>query len=204
MKYKLINKTSGEEHICEKVVVDGWDYYVSDDKIDSDNLWVISKRNNCLGKTFYPKNDGTVSDETIKELLLSVNYKGHYETTVGGGHDCNLIIATNNPSIDIPKVVDEVEIAREFATKPINSLSSNGTITCSLSLNGFEQGYNKSQETHSNSDGDMAEFAEWVDNMGYRQVANGFFKCLTDKKGKTTKELLQLWKEQRPKTLYYE
>ena len=32
-KYKLINKTTGEEHICEKVVIDGWDYYVSDDKV---------------------------------------------------------------------------------------------------------------------------------------------------------------------------
>lgn len=32
-KYKLINKTTGEEYICEKMVVDGRAYYVSDEPI---------------------------------------------------------------------------------------------------------------------------------------------------------------------------
>ena len=35
------------------------------------------------------------------------------------------------------------------------------------------------------------EFAEWVDNMGYTQVANGLYKSLSDEKGKSTKELFQ-------------
>jgi hypothetical protein len=49
----------------------------------------------------------------------------------------------------------------------------------------------------------MIEFAEWVDNMGYRQVANGLYKSINDEKGKLTKELLQLWKEQKPQKIYY-
>ena len=32
MKYKLISKTTGEEHLCDKVTIDGFDYYVSDEK----------------------------------------------------------------------------------------------------------------------------------------------------------------------------
>jgi len=34
MKYRLINKQTGEEHLCDKVTIDGFDYYVSDDKIN--------------------------------------------------------------------------------------------------------------------------------------------------------------------------
>lgn len=34
MKYKLINKTTGEEHLCDKVIIEGFDYYVSDEKIN--------------------------------------------------------------------------------------------------------------------------------------------------------------------------
>ena len=37
MNYKLINKLTGEEHICQKVTIDGFDYYVSDEKINSSN-----------------------------------------------------------------------------------------------------------------------------------------------------------------------
>lgn len=33
------------------------------------------------------------------------------------------------------------------------------------------------------------EFAEWVDNMGYTQVENSFFKSFSDEKGKKSKEL---------------
>lgn len=31
MKYKLINKTTSEEHLCDKVTIDGFDYYLSDE-----------------------------------------------------------------------------------------------------------------------------------------------------------------------------
>jgi hypothetical protein len=35
------------------------------------------------------------------------------------------------------------------------------------------------------------KFAEWVDNTGYTQVSNSFFKSLSDEKGKTNKELFE-------------
>lgn len=31
MKSKLINTQTKEEHLCEKVTIDGFEYYVSDD-----------------------------------------------------------------------------------------------------------------------------------------------------------------------------
>jgi hypothetical protein len=34
MKYKLINNKTKEEHLCEKVTIDGFDYYVSNEKIN--------------------------------------------------------------------------------------------------------------------------------------------------------------------------
>ncbi len=37
-------------------------------------------------------------------------------------------------------------------------------------------------------------FAEWCDNKGYTQVLNSFWKSLNDEKGKSTEELLEIYK----------
>lgn len=42
MKYKLINNQTKEEHVCEKITIDIYDYYVSDDIINTGD-WVLSK-----------------------------------------------------------------------------------------------------------------------------------------------------------------
>ena len=38
-------------------------------------------------------------------------------------------------------------------------------------------------------------FAEWCDNKGYTQVGNNFWKSLNDEYGKTSKELLEIYKK---------
>ena len=137
MKYKLINTKTKEETLCDKVTIDGFDYYVSD----------------AYGKH---------------------------------------AIATNNPNIDIPKVVDEVErLAYEYENSFTNG-EGNADVD-------FIAGYNKSQETHPFSDDDMIEFGDWVRNNPY--IWN-YPDKFNDKR--TTKELFQLWKEQQLKTVYYE
>ena len=173
MKYKLINKTTGEEHICEKVTIDGFDYYVSDEKRNI--------------------NDFVLLDNIIKEL------PGYYiiqlldETLLSSADalNCKKVIATNNPNIDIPKVVDEVDVLTNtminLYLEKIKDLTKRFFWKA-----GFKCGYNKSQETHPNSDSDTAEFADWCETN------------YDDLKPYTTKELLQLWKEQKTKTLYYE
>lgn len=139
MKYKLINKTTGEEHICEKVVIDGWDYYVS---------YVYGKPT----------------------------------------------IATNNINHHIPKVVDETWIF----FKEVDGTCEKDQYEHWL----YKSGYNKSQETHPNSDSDTAEFAEWLTLNTNSTSIHGEY--IYKNVRRVTKELIQIWKEQRTKILYYE
>lgn len=169
-----------EEHICSKVVIDGFDYYVSDsigkagDKlyllIDSllgkagDIITVLSTRN---GHTDIIKANGDKH-----WFACSTEYQREW--------NWKKIIATNNPSIDIPKVVNEV---KELALENFD-----------LSLEDWVNGYNKSQETHPYNEEDMIEF--WIETHNIIMAQSG--------KSFTPKELLQIWKEQRTKTIYYE
>lgn len=171
MNYKLINKATGQETICDKVVVDGWDYYVSDEIIEEG--W-----------------KGTAYKKDVKGQIFK-----HFHTTNEWYKDAKKVIATTNPSIDIPKVVDEIfKLSFDyFASRDKIDVQS---------MYDFKEGYNKSQETHPFSEEDIIEFNEWC-NKSYEFDnrcnewfhGNGYY---------TTKELLQLWKEQRIKTLYYE
>lgn len=170
-KYKLINKQTGEEHLCDKVTIDGFDYYVSDIDVilDSSSPFV------------YTKKDSIYKFEVIEAILDISDYP-------------KIVIATNNPNIDCPQIVDEVEkvgsVAIHNSKKFSNSSKTDYTI-------GFIHGYNKSQETHSFSEEDMFEFVEFVtsnlmkhsDNMGrYLGI----------------KKVLQIWKKERPIKVYYE
>ena len=177
MKYKLINKTTKEEHICEKVVIDGWDYYVSDERPKAGDCVIEYQKADAVGELHFING----------EYVLSVDIQ-------------EKVIATNNPSIDIPKVVDEVDIigetACEIANVSLNWYKDKNNKDRDESIiwhvDGIIEGYNKSQETHPNSDDDMVEFADWCETN------------YDDLKPYTIKELLQLWKEQKTKTLYYE
>jgi len=80
MKYRLIDKTTGIETLCDKVTIDGFDYYVSDEKIHFGYVW-----NTILEQI----------ETMFKEKTFHDDLKG--------------VIATNNPNTAIPKVVDEVE-----------------------------------------------------------------------------------------------
>lgn len=161
-KYKLINKTTGTETLCDKVTIDGFDYYIDD--------YISDEVNGDLTKI--PFN---------KLMLISV--------------------ATTNPNIDIPKVVDEVErLALEYENSFTNG-EGNADVD-------FKAGYNKSQETHPNSDEDMIEFAVWKDKNKFSVISTkeDWVSELLEYSGcvYTTKELLELWKKQQPKIVYYE
>lgn len=162
MKYKLINRATNEAHMCDKVTIDGFDYYFIDGHIDSH--FKIRKSDNYLS-----------SPNSLR---------------VGKHKDYWTVIATNNPSIDIPKVVDEVD---KLANLYANSAKvPTCEYDCSTIEDAVKYGYNKSQETHPNSDEDMIEFANW---LLYNPEA-----CFN----KPKKELLELWKLQQTKVLYYE
>jgi hypothetical protein len=146
------------------VVIDGWDYYVSD--------------NHAVSGDF-----ALYAGHVTKKLVDT-------EWTTGD----KKVIATNNPSIDIPKVVDEVE---ELAEKIIPNLIRRQYVKI-----GFIAGYNKSQKTHPFSEEDMIEFAEWLTLNTNSTSIHGEY--IYKNVRRVTKELIQIWKEQRTKTLYYE
>lgn len=151
-KYKLINKKTGEEHLCDKVIIDEFDEY-----------WEQSQKEK--GGTFKRR------------------------------------IATNNPNIDLPKVVDEV---KDLAKVDAIGIFGNDFSLASLAHQiEFERVYNKSQETHPFSVEDMIAFANWL--FLWQQNSIGEWKHQNKNQVfKTTQELLQLWQSQQPKVIYYE
>lgn len=165
MKYKLINYVTKTETFCGKVTIDGFDYYVSDEN---------------------PVGDSYVFDLDRIKFICSDD-----ESTTTD----KKVIATNNPNIDCPKVVDEVEKLAKKYTEETESLRMKRV---------WKAGYNKSQETHPNSDEDMIEFAEWIADSKLHGYSKQLYEAMIRHKVSTTKELLQLWKEQRTKIVYYE
>lgn len=157
MKYKLISKTL-EETICSKVVVDRFDYYVSDDYINK----------------LSPDDKYHTIVENPRRI---VQYSKHIQDTFS-----KVVICSNNPNIDLLQVIDKVEELAELYYKQI-TLSQRTA---------FRFGYSKSQETHSFSEEDMLDFGLFCANFTF-----------SNEKDKTRKELLNIWKSQQPKILYY-
>ena len=103
-------------------------------------------------------------------------------------NDYPKVIATTNSNIDIPQIVDE---ARELAKKE----HYDGTIEGGYLVGGFINGYNKAKETYQFTEKDMINFAWWLkENIGR-------YSC--DRIAHFEGRYFQTWKEQQPKTLYY-
>lgn len=166
MKYKLINNKTKEETICEKVEIDGFDYYVSDDKI-----------------TNYYYNPAT------NNIHIESNHK---RLEVVNKHKRLKIIATNNPIIDIPKVLCK-EIEESFKVKAdIPYFPSDLKETCHW---WYKEGYNKAKETYHFTVQDMLDFGKYCINNQLCKEENRYYQYW---------ELLQIFKEQQIKTIFYE
>ena len=174
MKYKLININTKEEHLCDKVIIDGFDYYVCDETLKVGDNEIFGNTSLKYGWNWGIKKieDKKQLENEFQLIELTKSTREKYPSLMFK----KKVIATSNPNIDIPKIVDEVERLAFVYTK-----------TSQAHRRGFIDGYYKRQETHPFSEEDMIEFSEW-----------------TKSNGKATKELLQLWKEQRIKTIYYE
>lgn len=177
-KYKLINTTNKEEHLCDKVTIDGFDYYVGGKiKLHGENLE--------NGK-FY------IEHTQIKPDRFSLFKRDMEDDSF---ENCFLIIATTNPNINIPKVVNEVErlTFQEFKDWSFGEHGPWHTYKM------FQKGYSKSQETHPFNEDDVEFFVKKALEDAKKSV------CWSDEYYKhLTKELLQLWKEQQTKKVYYE
>lgn len=218
MKYKLINKKScskngvlkeGEscrfnnnctypnccETICDKVTIDGFNYYVSDGEINQGDYYIDFRTDGNKLEHFKEKDDWVL-----------VGICGSKK-----------VIATNNPNIDIPKVGFKIDLTKlcyydrrnpDFSIKEEygydkEEVEATGNFAkkdcacdnCFYGRSALTEQLIKSQETHPFSEEDMIDFAEFY----FREEFNS-----TMQDCKPSKELLQLWKKQKPKTLYYE
>lgn len=186
MKYKLINTNTKEESICEKITIDGFDYYVGDEQPVKGWYYdvFINKIRNTNGADY-----------------------GENEIT-------KQVIATSNPSINIPKVINEVEIEEfaweeakiKFTKEEGREPNINNEKDCNIVgflQEGIIHGYNKSKKLRPFSEEDVVNFGEWLNKNASRNIAGtwGYFENRFYTK--TTTELFQIWKEQQPKIIYY-
>lgn len=137
MKYKLINKTTNETHVCDKVIIDGFDYYVKEDLVKEDEFFLMG--NEII------QNSSLLTDEWCKSKQPKV-------------------IASNDLSTNIPKVVTEepyellIPFPNELKMRDGREILNwqNGWV------DGYLVGYTKSQESHSYSDDDIINLIEWM------------------------------------------
>lgn len=170
-RYKLINITTKEETICDKVTIEGFDYYVSDET---------------------PKKEGQKCySYYINELVMF-----GLPHTIG----CKKVIATNNPNIDIPKVIDEVEKLAELRYKTIGFIEEWRELEENNPKNeGFIEGYNKAKETYQFTEQDMIEFTKFY-NSYKEMIKTEQWEIIES----SCEDVLKVWKSQQPITIYYE
>lgn len=161
---KLINIKTGESHICDKVTIGGFDYYVSNEK-------------------------------AIVGFYGYINFRGGDIKKVGKyfANDWKRVVATNNPNISIPKVVDEADYY--YPKLDVSTKEDTDNIL-------LREGYNKAKETFLFTKEDMVEFTEWCNkeyefdtrcNMWFH--GSGYYE---------TSDLIEIWQKQKPKVIYYE
>mgnify|MGYP003520750781 FL=1 len=182
-KYKLINNLTKEETLCDLVTIDEFDYYVNDNEI--------------IQKDFYIdfRSDGNKLEQ----------FKTKEDWVLVGICDSKKVITTNNPNIDMPKIINEFEnLAEQDADKCEYYKHPNSDNGYYDHVEGFKAGYNKAKETHPFTEQDTIDFTEWTQNpdncLYIPKIKTWYYKT----KKYSTRELLQIFKELQPKTIFYE
>lgn len=189
MKVKTINKNTNQQFDCEEVEIDGYKYYL-----------YYNTEPKKIGQYYITKDNRVDIVKTGKELGKP-------------------ILCSNNPNINIPKVVDEVErlAHNHFAEERFNreQENPNGMKSPQSLIEHynktftplFRAGYNKSQETHPFSLDDVKEIINlareqyWdVDNRGFSSNTEGDWSF----KYSTEDEIIQKYQETKVLTIFYE
>jgi hypothetical protein len=178
--YLAINLETKEEFLCEKIEIKGFDNYY---KIKNDGFgWFYC----CRRKSYF-------HDEGFEV------------------HCCNgdiNILCTSNPSLDIPKVFDEVEEMAETLSKKYSVYETAQDDV----YNGFILGYKKAKEEFKWTDKDMLDFLDWFENSEHTRVydendvisyviKNVFIEGNFEKINQN--QLLELWQSQQPIKIYF-
>lgn len=175
MNYKLINILNNKETNCSKIVIDGFDYYVSEEVVTGGTFESLSFKNTSRGCF---RNDCFVLDKKDNKIY-PINFEHEY--CILDRH--LLVVATSNHKIDLPKVVDEAELLAEIEVYKENVIPTSNVYG---KFTGFIQGFCKAKENYVWTNEDMRSFKVFCDN--YPQ---------------STEDLLELWKSKQPVKLYY-
>ena len=173
-KFKLINNKTKEETVCSLVTIDGFEYYVDDNEI--------------IQKDFYIdfRSDGNKLEQ----------FKTKEDWVLVGICDSKKVITTNNPNIDIPKIINEFEnLAEQDADKCEYYKHPNSDNGYYDHVEGFKAGYNKAKETYHFTVQDMLDFGKYCINNQLCKEENRYYQYW---------ELLQIFKEQQTKIIFYE
>ena len=185
MQYKLINQKTKKETICSLVTIDGFDYYVSDSPITKGWKGIAYKKdvNNTI---LY----NTITGEEVIDTRYPKSIFPHFYTENTWYNDAKKVICTNNPNIDISKVIDE-DTANANSSKSLKGDFAPGEYQVRRSY--FLKGYNKAKETYQFTEKDMIEFGLFCNKDAHSvNRINSFEK------------LLELFKEQQIQIIYYE
>lgn len=155
-----------------------------------------NKKNLCEkfkidGFDYYVSDDNAIGKKYgLSKLNELVEIKVGYDATLYKG-----VIATNNFSIDLPQVIDRTEgLAKSYLDSRFNLDPSTIQTFERLHTETYTAGYNEHAESYPNSDEDMIKFGWFCANFVFSD------ENTEDKK---PKELLEIWKSQQPKTIYY-
>ena len=204
MKVKVINKNINQQFDCEEVEIDGYKYYIDYFQPIEVGKWYISNQSPRL----------CVKIKEGKYPYIHLNNKGEeiadFYTWKG------VIICSNNPNIDIPKVVDEVEDLDILKSKWYDNQEEDRSEAFVFQYSGIVDdalekgiiiGYNKSQETYPFSLDDVKEIINlareqyWdIDNRGFSSNTDGDWSF----KYSTEDEIIQKYQETKVLTIFYE
>lgn len=156
MKCLIKNRKTGEEIICEKVEVGEFSYYYNNE---------------------YP----SIEEYGLSSLNDIVKLGYHYDNKL-----YKKVIATNNKSLDLPQVTDEVgELGENYLKSYFGN--NNDTLEHQRVYRGFLNGFKQAKETYSYTKYDMVEFTDWIFVESFKKGTSDF----------TTSELLDIWEKQR-------
>jgi hypothetical protein len=193
MKYLLKQNKEDKGILCDKVTIDRFDYYVSDENpsFEDENKYCFSKERG-LEK---------VSKASVDFLHKSFCVKKSKK-----------VIATNNPNIDIAQVVDDVEDLDILKSKWYDNQEEDRSEVFVFQYSGIVDdalekgiiiGYNKSQEMFPFTEEDMIEFAKYYKVITCNCKGEPPHPNKNSKPDNSLEVHLQIWKEQQPKIVYY-
>ena len=166
--YKLINTLTNEEYLCEKITINGFDYYVIlDEGVVGDFILFCGK----ISKKLF-KNQWSIDERKV--------------------------IATNNPNIDLPYIISEVEyLADNYVFNENGHKFSNNNNEAGDNFKSFKDGFKKAKESYQFTHDDMIEFAKWLRTEDTEKNAEKYANFYD-------LDMLNFWTNNQIKILYYE